>query len=101
MEKCNAKIFQQDDATCHTAKVFIQHFRENGVPFSNIGLETSDLSQIENLWGTLKAKLHKTPVSSINHMKMLLLDGWEKKLADSVSGCLQEVLENNGNGIGK
>ena len=89
MEKCNAKIFQQDGATCHTAQIVIEHFRENGVPLlENWPGSSPDLSPIENLWGILKAKLRKTSVTSVDHMKMLLLDAWEKCPRKYVKSCL-------------
>ncbi|KAF7693001.1 Transposable element Tc1 transposase [Cucumispora dikerogammari] len=51
-------IFQQDNASAHTARHTTSWFRENSVNVLNWPAQSPDLNPIKNIWSLLKQRLH-------------------------------------------
>lgn len=69
-------IFQQDGATCHTAKTSMQWMAQNGVPVITWPPNSPDISPIEALWGHMKKELSKSPAKTIDELKFKLQTVW-------------------------
>jgi transposase len=99
--------FQQDGATCHTAKSSIDYIKQNMNLIENWPSNSPDLSPIENLWGIIKHVLQEKDISSIEELKNLLIDEWNKldialinSLIESIPDRMELCLEQQGKQIG-
>jgi len=54
----NDVIYQQDNATIHTAKATLKYLEDNAISVMKWPPISPDMNPIEHIWGTLKAKLH-------------------------------------------
>lgn len=63
-------IYQQDGATCHTAKSTMAWLDEKQIPVLAWPSGSPDLSPIETLWGRMKRHLQKNPCAT----KQALID---------------------------
>lgn len=57
-------IYQQDGATCHTARSSMKFLLDNEVPVLPWPSSSPDLSPIETLWGKIKNHLRKNPCAT-------------------------------------
>lgn len=71
-------IFQQDGASCHTARTTRQWFEDNGVPIMEWPSGSPDLSPIETLWGKMKKYLQKYPCRTKAELEKALQEIWSK-----------------------
>lgn len=62
-------IFQQDEATCHTAKKVKTWMTQNNIPLLPWPTSSPDMSPIETLWGVMKKELRKNPAKTVNELK--------------------------------
>lgn len=69
-------IFQQDGASCHTARTTKAWLTENEVPVLPWPSSSPDLSPIETLWGKMKRHLRKQPCSTKNELIVALKSIW-------------------------
>jgi transposase len=103
-----AKVFfQQDGATSHTSKASVEFIKQNINLIENWPSNSPDLSPIENLWGIIKHALQEKEVSSLEELKIILIDEWNKidmavinSLIESMPKRMELCLENEGKQIG-
>lgn len=69
--------FQQDGASCHTARTTMEWFRQNNIPTMEWPSSSPDLSPIETLWWKMKKVLRKNPSRSKADLKAKLEDVWK------------------------
>lgn len=97
-------IFQQDGATCHTARSTMAWFVENNVPVLSWPSGSPDLSPIETLWGKMKRFLKKNPRSTKAELIVALKEIWAlitaefcKKLVQTMPQRIDAVIKQKGN----
>jgi hypothetical protein len=69
-------IFQQDGAPAHTARSVNEWFNEQNIEVLPWCARSPDLNPIEHLWSFMDAKMVKTKVTSIEHLKEVLHKEW-------------------------
>ena len=96
-------LFQQDGASCHTAKSTKEWFTSNDISVIPWPSSSPDLSPIESLWGNMKRELRRHPVRSINELKVKLQNIWQstspeccQKLVDTMPRRTAAVISRNG-----
>jgi len=97
-------IFQQDNASCHTASSVRQWFQDNGIEVMRWPAHSPDLNPIEHLWDHLKRALNKGPPSiSVEELWDRVQDIWNaitpetcKNLVRSMPKRLGEVRKAKG-----
>ena len=62
-------IFQQDNAPCHTAKIYKQWFEENNIKIISWPANSPDLKCRENLWSWLDHNLGKIKIKDLDELK--------------------------------
>jgi hypothetical protein len=73
-------IFQQDNAHIHIAKSTMLWLKSKNIEVMDWSALSSDLNQIENLWGILARAVHKNgkQYHTINDLKQALIREWRK-----------------------
>src|SRR5690349_12665854 len=97
-------IFQQDNASPHTAASTLQWFKDNGIKLMKWPAQSPDLNPIEHLWDLLKRNVRELPpASNLDELWERAQDAWNsitpdgcKSLVDSVPRRLQEVCQAKG-----
>lgn len=54
----NGCVFQQDNASIHTAEVSKSYFKEQNINDMELSEKDSDLNPVENVWGVLARAVH-------------------------------------------
>lgn len=77
-------IFQQDGATCHTAKTSKLWLQNHNVPLMEWPSSSPDLSPIETVWHIMKKELRRNPIRTVEQLKLKLKQIWD---SISVNQC--------------
>lgn len=102
---CNAEVFMQDGASCHTSKVIKDWMKDYSVNvIEDWPGNSPDLNPIENLWYIVKKELREQDTNSLPKLKAAIEEVWNNisndilhKLVDSVPNRLKEVIKKKGN----
>lgn len=78
----NTYTFQQDGASCHTAKSTKAWFNRNQIPTMEWPSSSPDLSPIESLWWKMKKRLRKSPARSKNELREKIRGVWDSTTAE-------------------
>ena len=101
----NNWIFQQDNASIHTAGTVKQWFLENDINVLEWPAKSPDLNPIENLWGILARNvyLNKPAYCSVSALKQAIQSEWGKidenvlkSLSNSMKTCVAACFRNRG-----
>ena len=75
-------MLQHDNDPKHTTKFTKELFENNGISTLNWPSQSPDLNPIENLWNTLKVKVHKRNPQNIKQLEELCKEEWGKVTLD-------------------
>ena len=101
-------IFQQDNATCHKAKLTKQFLQNNEIQVMEWPPYSPDLNPIENLWAILKQKLSQNGYSTKSELVNNVRRIWEEDadirrhchtLSDSMCNRIRKCIQNKGGPI--
>lgn len=100
----NTYVFQQDGASCHTAKSTAAWLRNHNIPtLQNWPPSSPDLSPIETLWWKMKKKLRKDPAKSKEDLKNKINTVWDSissaecaALVDTMPRRIEAVIKRHG-----
>ena len=77
-------VLPHDNDPKHTAKLIEEWFENNCISTLNCPSQSPDLNPIENLWNTMKVKVHKRNPQNIKQLEELCKKEWGKSNAGSV-----------------
>ena len=96
-------IFQQDNASCHTAKHTRAFFSEVGLTVLPWPANSPDLNPIENIWSVLKQRVEKHSVKTKEDLIKAVKEEWcslEKNLVrktiNSMKNRIDQVISRGG-----
>lgn len=85
-------IFQQDNASCHTARLVKDWFDESGMQVMSWPAQSPDLNPIEHLWDHLKKEIRKGPQpNSLDELWERIQDKWEAISADTCKNLVRSM----------
>lgn len=95
--------FQQDGASCHTAKRNMSWLREHNIPVLSWPANSPDLSPIETLWGKMKKELRTNPAKNLRELKQKIQEVWDGitpefcyNLVETLPSRIAAVIKNKG-----
>lgn len=96
-------VFQQDGASCHTAKFTRNWFHDNSINVLDWPSSSPDLNPIENLWALMKRRLRNEPQRTLQGLKDKIQAIWTsitpeecQYLINSMNKRLNAVIKNKG-----
>lgn len=92
-------IFQQDGASCHTAKSTQTWLRNNNITVLDWPSSSPDLNIIETVWHKMKKELRENPQRTVADLRAKLQQIWDnfsiedcQRLADSMPARINAVI---------
>lgn len=96
-------IFQQDGASCHTARSTMVWLTAEAIPLLEWPSSSPDLSPIETVWHKMKQKLRKEPSRTLQDLRSTITNIWEsfgaeecQKLVDTMPRRIEAVIKAKG-----
>lgn len=96
-------VFQQDGASCHTAKLTGAFFSEVGLMVLPWPANSPDLNPIENIWSVLKQNVEKHAVKTKNDLIRVVEMEWNnldinfiQKTINSMKNRVEQVISRGG-----
>ena len=87
----NGMLFQQDNATCHTAASTTRFFEENNIEVMPWPAQSPDLAPIENLWGYLQRRLDQREIHSMNELWEAAQEEWQSIPQDVIDHVIESM----------
>ena len=84
-------VFQQDNAPAHTSRQTKQFLEDEDIDCLSWPPYSPDLSPIENLWGILKRKVDARKPDSIESLRIVAVDEWNKIPLKIVQNCISSM----------
>lgn len=84
-------IFQQDGATCHTAKRVKEKFKEENIEVMTWPANSPDLSPIENIWVEIDKKLARMQIASMTDLEEALHKCWSEITRQDILSQLESM----------
>lgn len=96
-------IFQQDGASCHTAKTTMKWFQDRQIEVLDWPSSSPDLNPIETLWGKMKKRLRNERPSTKQELCEKLKEVWSQitrqdcqNLVNTMTARCQAVIKSKG-----
>ncbi len=86
-------IFQQDGATCHTARATMAHLQQLNIPVLPWPSKSPDLSPIENCWDRLGVKVSErvTENSTLADLERFLIEEWNALTPQYITNLMHSM----------
>lgn len=85
-------VFQQDGASCHTAKSTKKWLQDHNIPTLQWPSGSPDLSPIESLWGIMKKRLRDHPQTTKEGLRLELQRIWDTEITPEMCKSLIETM---------
>lgn len=96
-------VFQQDGASCHTAKSTKKWFGNNNIKVLSHPSSSPDLNPIETVWHKMKQYLRNHPQRNLSQLRTTLQEIWDnfspkicETLVDTMPARVQAVVKAKG-----
>jgi transposase len=96
-------VFQQDNASCHTAKLTRAFFSEIGLTVLPWPPNSPDLNPIENIWSMLKQSVEKRAVKTKDELIRVVEEEWNRldinlvrRTIGSMKNRIEQVISRGG-----
>jgi transposase len=96
-------VFQQDNASCHTAKLTRAFFSEIGLTVLPWPANSPDLNPIENIWSMLKQSVKKRAVKTKDELVRVVEEEWNRldmnlvrRTIGSMKNRIEQVISRGG-----
>jgi transposase len=96
-------VFQQDGASCHTAKLTRAFLSTTGLTVLPWPANSPDLNPIENIWAILKQNVEKRAAKTKSDLIIVVQEEWDrlsmetiKKTIDTMEKRVTQVIQNQG-----
>lgn len=104
LAQLNETIFQQDNATCHTARATQRFFEQNGIRAVLWPAKSPDLNPIERVWAVLKRAVRNKGPTTIRGLRRTIEEAWNEQvtpklcasLYDAIPRSITQVIERRG-----
>ena len=87
----NGLIFQQDNATCHSARTTLRFLEDNNVDVMRWPPQSPDLNPIENLWGYLQQRLDRLEVRTMDELWAAAEREWRGIPQDVITNLVESM----------
>jgi hypothetical protein len=84
-------LFQQDGATCHTARSVRQWLDDRNIQLLPWPAKSADLSPIENLWNVLARRVEDMHPRTIEELTTSINESWESLDNDLIENLVSSV----------
>jgi len=87
----NNFIFQQDGASCHTARTTKAWFERKNINLSTWPSQSPDLNPIEHLWDAIKKRLENKPCKNLEELKASIFNCWKNLESDVTKNLVDSM----------
>lgn len=84
--------FQQDGASCHTAKTTRKWLQDNNISVLDWPSSSPDLNVIETIWHKMKQQLRNDPQRNISDLRVKLQNIWDSFTAEDCEKLVKTIL---------
>ena len=84
-------MFQQDNATCHTAATTRRFFETNGIELLPWPAQSPDLNPIENVWSYIQQRVDLHEIHGFEQLWNVTLRVWNEMPADYLQNLINSM----------
>ena len=85
------QLFQQDNATCHSARTTLRFLEDNHVETLPWPPQSPDLNCIENLWSYVQQQVDQRPVQGLDGLWAAVQDVWQQMPQELVDNLIDSM----------
>jgi transposase len=85
----DGKVFMQDGAPAHSAKLTREFLQESGVQTVPWPAKSPDLNPIENLWGIMKSRIRVETKADVEDLEIAIIDAWNEVSDEEIDALVK------------